>query len=129
VAKSKLSYSDAVRLVGESRLKRAGRGSAISNWKVRGVPWSVAGPLLLTRLRGAPAALDDAPAEIQALEVHLRMILAPLLPLLPAARRTAVLRHLLTQVSLLADVLRDCYGQRADEPPTIRAPHSHSEEA
>src|SRR5262249_54736609 len=121
-ARDKLSYAAAARLVGEERLKRAGRGSAVSNWKARGVPWDVLGPLLHNRLRAEPPAYDE-PAEIQVLEVHIRTMLAPLFTVLPPARRVAVLRHLLTQVSFLADILHERSEGRSLEASTSRDPN------
>lgn len=51
-----LPFPDAVALVGDDTLRRAGtsklgHATAYSNWKTRGVPWYILGPMLMARLR------------------------------------------------------------------------------
>jgi hypothetical protein len=50
-----MSFSGAVSLVGETRLRHGTRPSTFATWKTRGVPWNVLGPILLERIMAEKA--------------------------------------------------------------------------
>lgn len=44
-----MPWTEAVALVSEDRLRAGANLSTVANWKTRGVPWDVIGPILLQR--------------------------------------------------------------------------------